>query len=168
MVRETFPEIARVFSRIGTSEVASDPMPPNETDFYVSYHPRSQWRAINGRVPTKPELARLVGDEIEREFKGTHVLIAQPIEMRFNEMLEGIRADVSVKIFGNDYDVLEKLAEQAKPLLKEIPGASEVEYETEGRAPVLEIKLKRDALTRYNLSAAVARTSIPCARCPCA
>ncbi|HYT61148.1 MAG TPA: CusA/CzcA family heavy metal efflux RND transporter [Haliangiales bacterium] len=160
MVRETFPEIARVFSRIGTSEVASDPMPPNETDFYVSYHPRSQWRAINGRVPTKPELARLVGDEIEREFKGTHVLIAQPIEMRFNEMLEGIRADVSVKIFGNDYDVLEKLAEQAKPLLKEIPGASEVEYETEGRAPVLEIKLKRDALTRYNLSAAVVNQTI--------
>ncbi len=80
--------------------------------------------------------------------------------MRFNEMLEGIRADVSVKIFGNDYDVLEKLAEQAKPLLKEIPGASEVEYETEGRAPVLEIKLKRDALTRYNLSAAVVNQTI--------
>ena len=154
MVRGKFPEVARVFSRIGTSEVATDPMPPNETDFYVSYHPRSQWRKVDGRVPKKPELARLIGDEIEREFKGTHVLIAQPIEMRFNEMLEGIRADVSVKIFGNDYDLLEKLAEQAKPLLKEIPGASEVEYETEGRAPVLEIKLRRDALTRYNLSAA--------------
>ncbi|PYI82362.1 MAG: hypothetical protein DME26_17900 [Verrucomicrobia bacterium] len=160
MVREKFPEVARVFSRIGTSEVATDPMPPNETDFYVSYHPRKEWRGASARVPTKPELARLIGDEIEREFKGTHVLIAQPIEMRFNEMLEGIRADVSVKIFGNDYDVLEKLAEQAKPLLKEISGASEAEYETEGRAPVLEIKAKRDALARYNLSAAAVNQTI--------
>jgi len=160
MIREKFPEVARVFSRIGTSEVATDPMPPNETDFYISYHPRSQWRAVNGAAPTKPELARLVGDAIEREFEGTHVLIAQPIEMRFNEMLEGIRADVSVKIFGNDYDVLEKLAEHAKGLLKEIPGASEIEYETEGRAPVLEIKLNRNALTRYNLSAAAVNQTI--------
>ena len=135
-------------------------MPPNETDFYVSYHPRSHWRSVGGSVPSKPELARLLGDEIERQFQGTHVLIAQPIEMRFNEMLEGIRADVSVKIFGNDYDVLEKLAEHAKGLLKEIPGASEIEYETEGRAPVLEIKLNRNALTRYNLSAAAVNQTI--------
>ncbi len=80
--------------------------------------------------------------------------------MRFNEMLEGIRADVSVKIFGNDYDVLEKLAEQAKPILKEIRGASEVEYETEGRAPVLEIAVKHELLRRYNLGAASVNQTI--------
>ena len=160
MIRENFPEVSRVFSRIGTSEVATDPMPPNETDFYISYHPRSQWRKINGRVATKAELARMIGDEIEREFKETHVLIAQPIEMRFNEMLEGIRADVSVKIFGNDYDVLEKLAEQVKPILKGTKGAAEVEHETEGRAPVLEIALKHDALRRYNLTAASVNRTI--------
>jgi cobalt-zinc-cadmium resistance protein CzcA len=154
MIREKFPEVSRVFSRIGTSDVATDPMPPNETDFYVSYHPRSQWRKVNGHLPTKPELARMIGDEIEREFKETHVLIAQPIEMRFNEMLEGVRADVSVKIFGNYYDVLEQLAAQVKPILKEIGGASEVEFETEGRAPVLEITVKHDSLRRYNLNAA--------------
>jgi cobalt-zinc-cadmium resistance protein CzcA len=163
MIREKFPEVSRVFSRIGTSEVATDPMPPNETDFYVSYHPRSQWRQISGRVPTKPLLARLIGDEIEGKFSGTHVLIAQPIEMRFNEMLEGIRADVSVKIFGNDYDVLEKLAEQAKPILKGIRGAAEVEHETEGRAPVLEITVKHDLLRRYNLSAASVNQTIAAA-----
>src|SRR6185436_10022168 len=149
MIREKFPEVSRVFSRIGTSEVATDPMPPNETDFYVSYNP-----------PTKSELARMIGDEIEREFKETHVLIAQPIEMRFNEMLEGIRADVSVKIFGNDYDVLEKLAEKVKPILKGISGAAEVEFETEGRAPVLEIAVKHDVLRRYNLSAASVNQTI--------
>src|SRR5258705_11722679 len=80
--------------------------------------------------------------------------------MRLNEMLEGIRADVSVKIFGNDYDVLEKLAEQAKPILKEIRGASEVEYETEGRAPVLEIAVKHELLRRYNLGAASVNQTI--------
>ena len=159
-IRERFPEVAQVFSRIGTSAVATDPMPPNETDFYLSFIPRDQWRKRDGRVPSKPELAKLIGDEVEREFKDSHILIGQPIEVRFNEMLEGIRADVSVKIFGPDYDVLEKLAEQAKPLLKAIPGASEIEYETEGRAPVLEIKLKRDALTRYNLSAAAVNQTI--------
>jgi cobalt-zinc-cadmium resistance protein CzcA len=160
VIREKFPEVSRVFSRIGTSEVATDPMPPNETDFYVSYHPRSQWHKVNGRVPTKLELARMIGDEIEREFKETHVLIAQPIEMRFNEMLEGIRSDVSVKIFGNDYDVLEKLAERVKPILKGIGGAAEVEYETEGRAPVLEIAVKHDFLRRYSLSAASVNQTI--------
>jgi heavy metal efflux system protein len=160
LIRQKFPEVSRVFSRIGTSEVATDPMPPNETDFYVSYHPRSQWRRHHGRVPTKRELARMIGDEIEREFRETHVLIAQPIEMRFNEMLEGIRADVSVKIFGNDYDVLEKLAAELKPILKNIRGASEVEYETEGRVPVLEISLRRDAMRRHNLSAAAVNETI--------
>jgi cobalt-zinc-cadmium resistance protein CzcA len=160
LIREKFPEVARVFSRIGTSEVATDPMPPNETDFYVSYVSPSAWRVRDGRKPTKPELAKLIGDEIEREFKETHVLIAQPIEMRFNEMLEGIRADVSVKIFGNDYDVLEKLAEEVKPLLKATPGAAEVEHETEGRSPVLEITVKREALTRYTLTSAAVNQTI--------
>lgn len=160
MIREKFPQVDRVFSRIGTSEVATDPMPPNETDFYISYHPRSQWAKIEGRSITKTELGRRIGDDIEGEFKDCHVLVGQPIEMRFGEMLEGIRADVSVKIFGSDYDVLEKLAEQAKPVLKAITGASEVEFETEGRVPVLEISLKPEALERYNLTGGAVNESI--------
>jgi len=82
------------------------------------------------------------------------VLIAQPIEMRFNEMLEGIRADVSVKIFGNDYDLLEKTRRASEALAQGDSRRFGSGIRTEGRAPVLEIKLRRDALTRYNLSAA--------------
>src|SRR4030095_9868328 len=83
-----------------------------------------------------------------------NILFAQPIEMRFNEMLEGTKAELSVKIFGNDFDVLEKLAEQIKGILHKTPGAAEVEFETEGRTPQLVIDVKRDALQRYSLQAA--------------
>lgn len=159
-IREQFPEVERVFTRSGTSEVATDPMPPNEIDFYVEFHPRSEWRPRDGRVPTKEELAGLIGASIEAQFPDCHVLIAQPIEMRFNELLEGVRADVSVKVFGNDYDVLEKLAEQIKPLLEATQGAGEVEYETEGRADVLEIQVRREALARHSLGAAAVNETI--------
>ncbi len=159
-IREEFPEVERVFTRSGTSEVATDPMPPNEIDFYVEYHPRSAWQPRDGRIPTKVELARAIGDSIEAQFPDCHVLIAQPIEMRFNELLEGVRADVSVKVFGNDYDILEKIAAQTKPLLEGTPGAGEVEYETEGRADVLEIRVRRDALARYNVPAAAINETI--------
>jgi cobalt-zinc-cadmium resistance protein CzcA len=82
------------------------------------------------------------------------ILSAQPIEMRFNEMLEGTKAELSVKIFGSDYDVLEKLAEQIKVVLEQTPGSAQVEHETEGRTPQLQINAKRDVLRRYGLQAA--------------
>lgn len=152
-VRNRFPEVVRVFSRIGTAEVATDPMPPNEADFYLFYHPREQWQARNGRVPTKTELANLIGDAIKKEKAfDCDVMVAQPIEMRFNEMLEGIRADLAVKVFGQDFDVMEPLAEQIKAELEKIPGAEEVGFETEGRPPILTLTLKRDALARRGLS----------------
>src|SRR5206468_10215392 len=82
-----------------------------------------------------------------------NILSAQPIEMRFNEMLEGTKAELAVKIFGNDYDVLEKLAEQIKDILEKTPGTAQVEYETEGRTPQLQMDVKRATLQRYSLQA---------------
>ena len=156
-IKARVPEVERVFSRIGSAEIATDPMPPSDTDFYIYYKPRSQWRKIDGAPITKEELGKIISKEIEELNPEAHVMVAQPIEMRFNEMLEGIRADIAVKIFGNDYDVLERLAAEVKEVLKQIRGTregeGEVEFETTGRAPMLEIRVKREVLAKYNLHA---------------
>jgi cobalt-zinc-cadmium resistance protein CzcA len=160
VVRDQFPEVERVFSRIGTSEIATDPMPPIEADFYVFYRPRAEWRRVDGRLPLKRELALQIADQIKRSMTNTEVLVAQPIEMRFNEMLEGVRADLSVKVFGPDFDVLESLAARIKDVLEKIPGVGEVELETEGRSTVLNITLRRDELLRRNLAADAVNSTI--------
>jgi cobalt-zinc-cadmium resistance protein CzcA len=151
------PEVTHVFSRIGSAEIATDPMPPSDCDFYVYYKPQGEWRRVDNRPISKDELAKIITTEIENLNPGARVMVAQPVEMRFNEMLEGIRADIAVKIFGNDYDVLERLGSEVKEVLEQIPGTregeGEVEYETTGRAPMLEIKVKRNVLVKYNLHA---------------
>src|SRR6185295_17700104 len=151
------PEITHVFSRIGSAEIATDPMPPSDCDFYIYYKPQREWRKIDDQPISREELAKIITTEIEALNPGVRVMVAQPVEMRFNEMLEGIRADIAVKIFGNDYNILEQLGSEVKEILEQIPGTregeGEVEYETTGRAPMLEIKAKRDALMKYNLHA---------------
>jgi cobalt-zinc-cadmium resistance protein CzcA len=153
-LRAEFPEITRVFTRIGTSEIASDPMPPNESDVYVFYKPLDEWPGTAGRPTTKAELIEQIEATLKKLNPDYDLLFAQPIEMRFNEMLEGTKAELAVKIFGPDYDVLEPLAEQVKGILEKTPGVAEVEFETEGRTPQLQIDVKRDALRRYSLQAA--------------
>jgi cobalt-zinc-cadmium resistance protein CzcA len=156
-IRKRVPEITHVFSRIGSAEIATDPMPPSDCDFYIYYKPQNEWRKVDNRPISKEDLAKIITTEIEALNPGAHVMVAQPVEMRFNEMLEGIRADIAVKIFGSDYDVLERLGSEVKEVLEQIPGTregeGEVEYETTGRAPMLEIRVKRDVLAKYNLHA---------------
>src|SRR5216110_3460707 len=152
LLRE-FPEITRIFTRIGTSDIATDPMPPNECDVYVFYKPLNEWRKTPGRPRTKAELNEQIGAMLTKMNPDYNILSAQPIEMRFNEMLEGTKAEIAVKIFGNDYDVLERLAEQIKGILEQMPDVAQVEYETEGRTPQLLIEARHDELQRYGLSA---------------
>jgi cobalt-zinc-cadmium resistance protein CzcA len=152
-VLEEVPEVDEVFSRIGTPEVATDPMPVGAADLFISYKPRSQWRKVNGRTITKDELAKKIAECIEEKVPGQELVMSQPIEMRFNELMEGVRADVSVKVFGNDYDTLEKTAAEIKEVLEKIPGAGEVEFEASGRTPMLEVQVNRAALVKYNVSA---------------
>jgi cobalt-zinc-cadmium resistance protein CzcA len=161
VVLSRVPEVTRVFSRIGTSEIATDPMPQSDGDFYIFYKPREQWRKDKeGRPISKEELATIITDEINNALPGQSVLVAQPIEMRFNELVEGIRADISVKIFGADYDVLEKIGAEVKELLEKTPGAGEVEFETLGRTPMLQLSVKRDVMAKYNLQAAEVNQAI--------
>jgi cobalt-zinc-cadmium resistance protein CzcA len=156
----TIPEVERVFCRLGTSEVATDPMPPSQNDLYIIYKPRSQWRKVNGRTVTKAELAGIIERESGKVLPDQSFLFAQPIEMRFNELLEGVRSDLSVKITGEDYDLMEQMALDIKAILDQVPGAGEVEFEAQGRAPVLEIILNREALQRYNVHAADVNATI--------
>jgi cobalt-zinc-cadmium resistance protein CzcA len=156
-IRKRVPEITHVFSRIGSAEIATDPMPPSDCDFYIYYKPQNEWRKVGNRPISKEDLAKVIATEIQALNPEARVMVAQPVEMRFNEMLEGIRADIAVKIFGTDYDVLEQLGSEVKEVLEQIPGTregeGEVEYETTGRAPMLEIRVKRDVLAKYNLHA---------------
>jgi cobalt-zinc-cadmium resistance protein CzcA len=154
MLAKEFPELTRVFTRIGTSDIATDPMPPNESDVYIFYKPLADWPKTPGRPKNKAELREHIEAALKKINPDYNILFAQPIEMRFNEMLEGTKAELAVKVFGNDYDVLEKLAEQIKAILEKTPGAAQVEFETEGRTPQLQIDVKRDALERYGLQAA--------------
>src|SRR5436190_852060 len=148
-----FPEITRIFTRIGTSEIASDPMPPNESDVYIFYKPMKEWAKTTGRPTNKAELREQIDALLKKINPDYNILFAQPIEMRFNEMLEGTKAQLAVKIFGNDYDALEKLAGQIKGILEKTPGVAEVEFETEGRTPQLQMTVKRDVLRKYSLQA---------------
>jgi cobalt-zinc-cadmium resistance protein CzcA len=158
-----FPEITRIFTRIGTSEIATDPMPPNESDVYIFYKADKEWPKTQGRPTNKAELREQIEAVLKRINPDYNILFAQPIEMRFNEMLEGTKAQLAVKIFGNDYDVLEKLAEQIKGLLEKTPGVAQVEFETEGRTPQLQINVKHEALQRYGLQAAEVNKAVTAA-----
>ena len=129
-------------------------MPPNESDVYIFYKPFDGVAQNAGPPDEQGGTARTNRDGSLKKINPDYdFLFAQPIEMRFNEMLEGTKAELSVKIFGNDYDVLEKLAEQIKDVLEKTPGAAQVEFETEGRTPQLQINAKRDVLQRYGLQA---------------
>lgn len=153
LLHRGFPEIARSFAQLGTPEVATDPMGVNQADTWLLLQPRSTWRQVDGRPVDKAALARLMHETLDREIPGVELLLTQPIEMRFNELLEGIRADLAVKIYGDDYDVTEKLAAEIKELLEKIPGAGEIELETLGRTPQLEVAVDRTALARHNVHA---------------
>src|SRR5213594_4139486 len=158
-----FPEITRVFTRAGTNDIATDPMPASESDVFVFYKPISEWPKTPGRPRNKAELHTQIGAVMKRLSPNSNIIFSQPIEERFDEMLEGTKAELSVKIFGDDYDVLDKLAEQIKGILEKTRGAGEIEYETEGRAGQLLIEAKHDELQRYSLSASEVNKAVSAA-----
>jgi len=148
-----FPEVLYTFSRIGTAEVATDPMGVNVADTYIMLKPPGEWRKVNGQTVSKDELANLMTEELAKHVPGEAHLFSQPIEMRFNEILEGTRADIAVKVFGEDFKVIEKIASEAREVLEKVPGAADVEFDALGKSPLLEIVPKREAMGKYNLHA---------------
>jgi cobalt-zinc-cadmium resistance protein CzcA len=147
---ERFPEVTYTFSRIGTAEVATDPMGANVADSYIFYKPESEWT----RAKTKDGLADQMSRELSVQVPGQAYLFSQPIEMRFNEILEGTRSDIAVKVFGDDHAEIERIAMELRGILEKIPGAADVEFDAIGKAPLLEIRPNREAMARYNIHAA--------------
>ncbi|MDA1276646.1 MAG: CusA/CzcA family heavy metal efflux RND transporter [Verrucomicrobia bacterium] len=154
LLLEKFPEVMYTFSRIGTAEVATDPMGVNVADTYIMLKPPGEWRNVDGKPVTKEALAGLMTGELGKHIPGEGHLFSQPIEMRFNEILEGTRADIAVKVFGEDFKVIEDIASEAREILEKIPGAADVEFDALGKSPLLEIVPKREAMSKYNLHAA--------------
>ncbi|AOR71887.1 cation transporter [Burkholderia stabilis] len=149
-LKARFPEIERVFARTGTAEIAADPMPPNLSDGYIMLKPADQWPN-----PKKPRdtLVREI-EEALAELPGNAYEFSQPIQLRFNELISGVRSDVAVKVFGDDMAVLNQTGEQIAAALQKVPGASEVKVEQTTGLPVLTVNLDRDKLARYGVSVA--------------
>ena len=153
ILRRDFPEIRDVFSRIGTAEVASDPMGPNVSDTYVMLQPRETWRLVDGKPITKEALGNLMRIRVLDQVPGQNLLVSQPIQMRFNEIMAGSRADLLCKIYGEDYNELESLAGQVRAVLNEIPGGAETEFDAIGKVPMIEVQPDRDAMQKFNVHA---------------
>lgn len=151
-LKAKFPEIERVFARTGTAEIASDPMPPNISDGYIMLKPESEWPVIDGASRrTRAELLVAVQEEVEK-LPGNNYEFSQPIQLRFNELISGVRSDVAVKIFGDDMAVLDKTAAEVSQALGKIPGAAEVKVEQTTGLPMLTVNIDRQKTARYGLN----------------
>jgi len=142
------PEVKETFARTGTAEVATDPMPPSISDGYVMLKPRDRWPD-----PSKSKLSLV--KEIEQaaeEIAGSNYELSQPIQLRFNDLISGVRSDVGVKIFGDDLEVLTQIAARAQSILEKVDGAADVKTEQVAGLPVLTVRLERRALARFGIS----------------
>jgi cobalt-zinc-cadmium resistance protein CzcA len=146
----SLPEVAFVFSKTGTAEVASDPMPPNISDGYVMLKPVEQWPEPR---KTRDELLAAVQETVS-QIPGNNYEFSQPIQLRFNELISGIRSDVAVKVFGDDMDVLNKTAIEISEVLEKVPGAAEVKVEQTTGLPMLTVNIDREKTARYGLNIA--------------
>ena len=142
------PEVKRVFAKIGTAEVASDPMPPSIADTFVMLKDRDDWPDPD---KTKAELLEDV-EKVLATLPGNNYEVTQPIQMRTNELISGVRADVAVKIFGDDLDQLVRTAAQVQQVMASVPGAADVKTEQVTGLPLLTVVPNRAALAGYGLN----------------
>ncbi len=148
-VLAAFPdEVQHVWSRIGTAEIATDPMGIELTDMFITLKPRKAWT----RARTQAELTELIEKQL-RDMPGQRLAFLQPIEMRMNEMVSGVRADLGVKLFGDDLDLLATKGKEIEAILRRIPGSADVSTEQLTGQPVLQIKLNQAELARHGVPA---------------
>jgi len=155
-LKQKFPEIERVFARTGTAEVASDPMPPNISDGYIMLKPLDQWPEPR---KTQAELLEAIQETVAK-IPGNSYEFSQPIQLRFNELISGVRSDVAVKIFGDDMAVLNENAAKISSVLEKIQGATEVKVEQTTGLPMLTVQINREKAARYGLNIADVQDTI--------
>ena len=148
---EEFPQVSHVFARTGAAEVATDPMGVNISDSYVMLKPKSKWP--KSKIMNKSDLMKAVKESLELHVPGQVLLLSQPVQLRFNELLEGTRADVSAKIFGEDLDELIKYSKQIAQIVSEIPNSGEAESESKGKSPMLQYTPKMEELAQLGVTA---------------
>lgn len=142
------PEIERVFARTGTAEVASDPMPPNMSDGYIMLRPISEWPK-----PTKSREELLAAiQKTAATLPGNTYEFSQPIQLRFNELISGVRSDVAVKLFGDDMEVLSSTASKIAAVMSRVQGATDVKVEQAAGLPMLTVQIDREKAARYGLN----------------
>ncbi|MEK7765733.1 MAG: efflux RND transporter permease subunit, partial [bacterium] len=154
IIRE-FPEVAHVFARLGTQEIAVDPMGVNVSDTFIMLKPRGEWPKARGRRRrTKAELAEAIRKSLAGRMLGQNYLVTQPIQMRFNEMLGAATADIVVKVFGPDLGTLTDLTTQVRDVLARTRGAGDVEFSALGGTLAIQIEPDREALRRVGATVA--------------
>ncbi len=145
-----FPEVAFVFSKTGTAEMASDPMPPNATDTFLILRPQDAWP--DPHEPKESLIARI--EEAVNRLPGNAYEFTQPIQMRFNELIAGVRGDLAVKVYGDDFAAMQKTAREIARVIEGVEGAADVKVEQTEGLPVMDIEVDRDAIARHGLNVA--------------
>lgn len=147
-VVSALPEVAFVFSKTGTAEMAADPMPPNVSDNFIILKPREEWPDTD---MTKAEFVQKLEEAVSK-VPGNNYEFTQPIQMRFNELISGVRSDVAVKVYGDDFEVMNQTANKIAGVLRGIDGAADVKVEQTTGLPMLDVDLNKNAIARYGLS----------------
>ncbi|OOQ57367.1 efflux RND transporter permease subunit [Mucilaginibacter pedocola] len=144
----SIPEVSFVFSKTGTAEMAADPMPPNASDTFIILKPREEW------ADSKMEKTALIDRIAETVGKipGNNYEFTQPIQMRFNELISGVRSDIAIKVYGDDFPQMEKTANQIAQILRGVNGSADVKVEQTSGLPMMEMKLDKGAIARYGLN----------------
>jgi cobalt-zinc-cadmium resistance protein CzcA len=145
---QAFPQVAMVFGKVGTSEIATEPHPPGTGENVIILKPRHDWPDPN--LP-KTDLVKQIEEEVNKT-PGSNSEFSQPIRMRFNHLLAGVFSDVAVKVFGDDMEVMLHKAEEVAELVKKIPGATHVKVEQVTGLPMLTVQMKREEMARYGLN----------------
>ncbi|HEY3600047.1 MAG TPA: CusA/CzcA family heavy metal efflux RND transporter, partial [Paraburkholderia sp.] len=158
-LKQRFPEIERVFARTGTAEIAADPMPPNLSDGFLMLKPVESWP---NPQKSRDELRQEI-ETVLSELPGNAYEFSQPIQLRFNELISGVRSDIALKIFGDDMTVLNDTGNRLAAALRKVPGASEVKVEQTAGLPVLTIHFDREKLARYGVSLGDAQDTVAAA-----